>query len=399
MGPQITCRSMPNRSAFDRRLLGGLSANEFLARHWQRKPLLIRAALERMPVLPDRDALCSLAARDDVEARLITSFGGQWGLMHGPIAHMPRRRRDWTLLVQGVNLHDANADAVMRRFDFVSAMRLDDLMMSYAVDGGSVGAHVDSYDVFLLQVEGARRWRWNRGSQREHKLIAGAPLKLLSHFQPTDEAVLEPGDMLYLPPHCAHEGVAVGSCITASIGFRASSWNELTQEFLFAMAEREWPDGRGADRYTDRGRRASLFPAAIEPEQVDAIADRLTRIRWSRKDVEAFVGRAFSEPKAHVYFDAPRPLSLEQFKTRVRGRALVLDRKTTMLYRGGTGFICGEAFEMPVARRDAFVNLANDRTLAASRVAEALRDDASFSLLRAWWTHGWIHIDSTGGAR
>ena len=388
---------MPHRSAFDRRLLGGLSANEFLTRHWQRKPLLIRGAFKQLPALPDQNDLLDLAARDDVESRLITSFDGHWNLIHGPIARMPRRKRDWTLLVQGVNLHDARADALMRRFDFVSAMRLDDLMISTAVDGGSVGPHFDSYDVFLLQITGARRWRWRASTapQRDLTLIDGAPLKLLKHFAATHEAVLEPGDMLYLPPHCAHEGVAIGSCMTASIGFRAPSWNELAQEFLFAMAEREWPDGR----YADRSRQASIATAAIDRELVDAIGDRLLRIRWTRNDIEAFVGCYFSEPKPHVFFDPPRPLSHAQFTMRARGRGLALDLKTTMLYRRGMGFICGESFAIPTARRDAFLRLANERRLEAALVTEALSDDASCAMLYAWWTSGWIHIAFARGAR
>ena len=390
---------MQPRSAFDHRILGGLSSDAFLTRHWQRKPLLIRAAFKERLALPDREALFALAARDDVESRLISSFRGLWTMRQGPIARMPRRQRDWTLLVQGVNLHDARADALMRRFDFVSAIRLDDLMISYAVDGGGVGAHFDSYDVFLLQVEGTRRWRWDRGSRRDLALVDGAPLKLLKHFVPTDEAVLEPGDMLYLPPHCAHEGVAIGACLTASIGFRAPSWNELTQEFLFAMAEREWSRGRGADHYVDRGRRASRSPAAIDRELVDAIVDRLARIRWTRNDVEVFTGRYFSEPKPHVFFDAPRTLSQARFTARSQGRGLALDLKITMLYRRSLGFICGEAFAMPAARRAAFVRLANDRALDASCVAELLSDDASFALLYAWHSRGWLHIASTKGAR
>ena len=405
---------MPTRSALDLRLLGGLSPGEFLARHWQKKPLLIRGAFEDKPALPDRDALFALAARDDVESRLITSFDGDGAMTHGPMAHwtmahgplerMPRQKRDWTLLVQGVNLFDARADALMRRFDFVSTIRLDDLMISYAVDGGSVGPHFDSYDVFLLQVEGARRWRWS--SQRDLTLVDGAPLKLLKHFAPTDEAVLEPGDMLYLPPNCAHEGTAMGSCMTASIGFRAPSWNELAQEFLFAMAEREWPDGR----YADGGRKATAAPAAIDREFVDAVGAQLSRIDWSRNDVEQFIGRYFSEPKAHVFFESPRPLSQRQFIARARARGLALDIRTTMLYRGRTGFICGESFVIPRSVRRAFAQLANRRTLDAAIVADAFRDeanddanddacnDAAIALLHAWWSNGWIHISSGRGS-
>ncbi len=377
---------MPNQSTRDRRLLGGLAPGEFLARHWQRKPLLIRGAFPCVPVLPDREALFALAARDDVESRLITAFGGQWTMTQGPIERLPKQKRDWTLLVQGANLYDARADALMRRFDFVSAIRLDDLMISYAADGGGVGPHFDSYDVFLLQVEGARRWRW--GSQRDLTLVDGAPLKLLRHFAPTDEAVLEPGDMLYLPPHCAHEGTAIGPCTTASIGFRAPSWNELAQEFLFAMAEREWPDGR----YADKGREATDAPAAIERGFVDAVSERLARIRWTRDDVERFIGGYFSEPKAHVFFESPPPLSQRQFVARACARGLALDIKTALLYRGLAGFICGESFTIPRAKRKAFAQLANRRLLDAASVGAAAGDDASLAILHAWWSNGWIHI-------
>ena len=151
---------MSRRPPFDTRLLGGLSPAAFLERHWQRRPLLVREAVADCAALPRLPALKALAARDDVESRLVAVVDGRWSLAHGPFARLPRDRRDWTLLVQGVNLHDAAADAVMRRFDFVSTMRLDDLMISYATDGGGVGAHLDSYDVFLLQVDGRRRWRW-----------------------------------------------------------------------------------------------------------------------------------------------------------------------------------------------------------------------------------------------
>ena len=377
---------MPDPSTTDRRLLGGLAPGEFLARHWQRKPLLIRAAFPRVPVLPDREALFALAARDDVESRLITAFAGRWTMTRGPIGRVPKQKRDWTLLVQGANLYDARADALMRRFDFVSAIRLDDLMISYAADGGGVGPHFDSYDVFLLQVEGARRWRWS--AQRDLTLVDGAPLKLLKHFAASDEAVLEPGDMLYLPPHCAHEGTAVGPCTTASIGFRAPSWNELTQEFLFAMAEREWPDGR----YADKGRKASDAPAVIDRGFVDAVSDRLARIRWTRDDVQQFVGRHFSEPKAHVFFESPPPQSQSHFVARARARGLALDIKTTLLYRGAAGFICGESFTIPSATRKAFLRLANRRVLDAASVIGVASDDASLAILHAWWSNGWMHI-------
>ena len=383
-------RRMTRAPAFDRRLLGGLSPATFLARHWQRRPLLVRGAVDPLPPLPGRDALAALAARDDVESRLVAVDGGRWSMRHGPFERLPRARRDWTLLVQGVNLHDGPSDALMRRFDFVSAMRLDDLMISHAADGGGVGPHLDSYDVFLLQVEGRRRWRWrDRASvgARERALVDDVPLKLLRHFEPTDEAVLEPGDLLYLPPSCAHDGVAVGPCTTASIGFRAPSWNELTQEFLFGLAERTWPDGRPGDA----GRPATTRPAALDATLLAAIAERLGRIRWTPRDVEDFVGRHFSEPKANVFFDPPPPLSIGRFRRAAERRGLCVDRRATFLYRGRHGWLAGEPFDLPPPAA-AFRTLADRRAVDAATARTMTADDTARTLLHAWWSDGWIHL-------
>ncbi len=382
---------MSRRPPFDTRLLGGLSPAAFLDKHWQRRPLLVRGAVADGAALPRLPALKALAARDDVESRLVIAVDGRWSMAHGPFARLPRQRRDWTLLVQGVNLHDAAADAVMRRFDFVSAMRLDDLMISYAADGGGVGAHLDSYDVFLLQLEGRRRWRWRERPStgaRERALIDGVPLKLLRHFEPTHEAVLEPGDLLYLPPSCAHEGVALGACSTASIGFRAPSWNETAQEFLFSRAERDWPDGRP----TDRGRKPTRSPAAIDPALLAAIEERLGRIRWTTRDIETFVGRHFTTPKAQVVFDRPEPLSIDAFMRRAARSGLALDRRATLLYRGSRGYIAGESCALPAASTQQFRRLADRRRLDAASVAAIRGDEAARRLLHAWWSDGWIRL-------
>jgi 50S ribosomal protein L16 3-hydroxylase len=383
---------MSRSPPFDRALLGGLSPEAFLATHWQRKPLLIRGAFGDLEALPGRAAVSALAARDDVESRLVEIVDGRWSMEHGPFDRLPRRKRDWTLLVQGVNLHDARADALMRRFDFVSTMRLDDLMISVAADGGGVGPHLDSYDVFLLQVEGRRRWRWRHRrstSARDRALVDDVPLKLLKHFEPTDEAVLEPGDMLYLPPSCAHEGTAIGACTTASIGFRAPSWNELTQEFLYAMAERTWSDGR----LTDPGRSATRTPGAIDAAMLTAIGQRLAAIRWTARDIEAFVGRYFSEPKANVVFDPPPSMSAAAFAKRAARRGIALDLRTTLLYRNDHGYIVGERFALPVAARAAFKALADRRLLDAMTVKSVIDDGNTRALLHRWWSDGWIHFN------
>jgi hypothetical protein len=181
--------------------LGGLAPEAFLRRHWQKRARLVRDAVPGYAGPFSRDDLFALACRDDVESRLVVRTGKRWSVDHGPfapraLASLPPRA--WTLLVQGTNLVDARADALMRRFDFIPYARLDDVMVSYAAPGGGVGPHVDAYDVFLLQGFGRRRWRW--GAQRDVAFVPDLPLRILSRFAPDHDEVLGPGDMLYLPP-------------------------------------------------------------------------------------------------------------------------------------------------------------------------------------------------------
>ncbi|HEY3518115.1 MAG TPA: cupin domain-containing protein, partial [Gammaproteobacteria bacterium] len=210
-----------------------------MARHWQRRPLLVRGALPPVAAPLSRTELFALAARDDVESRLVRNTARGWSLAHGPFARSalpPVRQRGWTLLVQGVDLYHAAAHDLLRRFRFVPDARLDDLMISWASDGGGVGPHVDSYDVFLLQARGLRRWRIAR--RFDAALDERAPLKVLRRFSAEEEHVLEPGDLLYLPPNWAHEGVAVGGdCMTCSIGLRAPKRGDLAAELAQRLAE------------------------------------------------------------------------------------------------------------------------------------------------------------------
>ena len=221
-------------------LLGGLSPQRFMQRHWQKKPLLVRQALPMARPFVDRAGLFALAERDGVESRLVEHrAGGAWRLRYGPFGRrtLPALKQPrWSLLVQGLDLHLDAAHELMQRFRFVPDARLDDVMVSYASDGGGVGPHFDSYDVFLLQIQGRRRWRIGR--LRRPELQPDVPLKILQRFEPEEEFVLEPGDMLYLPPRWAHDGEAVGGdCMTCSIGFRAPQRGGLAGELLQRMAD------------------------------------------------------------------------------------------------------------------------------------------------------------------
>ncbi|HYD33010.1 MAG TPA: cupin domain-containing protein, partial [Methylophilaceae bacterium] len=208
-------KSQDAKSRLD--LLGGLTAEQFLQEYWQKKPLLIRNAIPDFSGLLRPEELAGLACEEGVQSRLVSQQRNKWRVEEGPFEEerfLKLPARNWTLLVQEVNHHLDEADALLRRFNFIPYARLDDLMVSYAPDEGGVGPHFDSYDVFLLQGQGKRLWRISE--QKDLSLIADAPLRILKHFETEQEWLLGPGDMLYLPPHIAHWGIAKGDCMTYS---------------------------------------------------------------------------------------------------------------------------------------------------------------------------------------
>ncbi|MDF1486524.1 cupin domain-containing protein [Ramlibacter sp. H39-3-26] len=364
-------------------LLGGLSPARFMARYWHRKPLLVRGAIAGFAPPLGRAELFALAAREGVESRLVREQP-RWQLRHGPFARRalpPLHQRAWTLLVQGVDLHDDRAHALMQRFRFVPGARLDDLMVSYATDGGGVGPHFDSYDVFLLQAQGQRRWRIGR--QKDLRLRDDVPLKILAEFTPEQEWVLNPGDMLYLPPRYAHDGVAVGECMTYSIGFRAPARHALARELLQRIADDDDEAGADAavpDLYRDPKQPAVEAPAAIPPPLQAFARDALQRALAVPHALERALGEVLTEPKPHVWFDGGAAWSPGPVR---------LDRRTRMLYDDRHVFINGESYR--AAGRDAALmrRLADARMLTR-REAGGLSANAQ-ELLAAWCEDGWAH--------
>lgn len=365
-------------------LLGGLSAAQFMRRYWQKKPLLVRQAMPA-PVLPiTRSELFALAAQEDVESRLVRSTPAGWRLRHGPFARRalpPLGQPGWTLLVQGVDLHHDGVHALLRLFRFLPDARLDDLMVSYASDGGGVGPHFDSYDVFLLQAQGRRRW--SIGRQRDLTLKPDGPLKILERFEREQTFVLEPGDMLYLPPRHAHDGVAVGGdCMTFSIGLRAAAADELAADLLVRLAETLTQAPRpSAARYTDPSQHAVETPAAMPaPLQSFARAAVHAALR-DPQAIERALGESLTEPKAQVWFE---PGAVPE-----AWRALGLDRRTRMLYDDRHVYINGESFR--AARRDATLMraLADRRALGPRELAHA--SEGARALLGEWCAAGWLH--------
>ncbi len=364
-------------------LLGGLSPQQFMKRHWQKKPLLVRQAVADFSPLLSRSDLFELASRDGVESRLLQQPSGAvpWRMKHGPMARrsLPSlKQAGWTLLVQGVDLHHDGVHQLLQKFRFVPDARLDDLMISYASDGGGVGPHFDSYDVFLLQVHGQRRWRIGR--QKDLSLQADVPLKILENFEPEQEFVLEPGDMLYLPPRYAHEGVALGECMTYSIGFRAPRQAELARELLQRLAE-EAQDESASKLYRDPSQAAVSGSAEI-PQQLEKFArEALQSVLKSPQALPLALGEYLTEPKSNVWF--------EEGSAPATRLGVVLDRRSRMMYDDSHIFINGEGFR--ASGRDAVLlrKLADQRQIQAADCAHL--GAQAFAVLGSWCEAGWAH--------
>jgi 50S ribosomal protein L16 3-hydroxylase len=370
-------------------LLGGLSPEQFMKRHWQKKPLLIRQALPNMSPLIERAKLLDMVESEEVESRLIVRQGAHWTLKKGPMGRksLPSfKTPDWTVLIQGVDLHNDAVHALLQQFRFVPDARLDDLMISFATDGGGVGPHFDSYDVFLLQAHGQRKWRIGR--QKKFELQEGVPLKILKEFKPEAEFVLNPGDMLYLPPGYAHDGVAVGECMTYSVGFRAPRSAELASGLLMGLSEEMAEDcGAAADAlYQDPHQVAAIQDASVPKALQEFAAQAVAKALKDPQILNCLLGESLTEPKPNVWFDTP---DLDDLPNYAWPTQVQLDRRTKMLFDAKHIFINGESFRAAGQDAKLLRKLANDKILSSAQAAQ-LSDDAA-ELMQAWWEEGWWH--------
>jgi 50S ribosomal protein L16 3-hydroxylase len=371
--------------AIAQRWLGNQTSAAFLRRFWHKDALLVRAAMSDFASFLTRSKLFALAARDDVSSRLVRRVRGHYTLNDGPfrIAELERLpARNWTLLVQGVNLHNDTADTLLRRFAFIPFARLDDLMVSYAAPGGGVGPHYDSYDVFLLQALGRRRWRYGR--QDDLRLRRDVPLRILERFTPQHEATLAPGDMLYLPPDMAHDGVAIDECMTHSIGFRAPLHQELAEAFLDHLRDSIELPGR----YADPDLRPTHCAGRIDATMRRRMARTIAQIRWKPADVARFLGRYLTEPTPAVVFAPGRRVARAPFRRRVERDGIRLDRRTQLLYDDTRYYLNGDDAPLPKSDRATLQRLADRRFLPAE-ACTALSPEM-IDLLYDWGRHGFL---------
>lgn len=281
-------------------LLGGISADEFLRDYWQKKPLLVRQAIPGFESPLEADELAGLSLEDSVESRIVLEHGNTpWEMRRGPFSEDTYKElpeRDWTLLVQAVDQFVPEVAELLEHFKFLPSWRIDDVMISYAAPGGGVGPHFDNYDVFLLQGHGRRRWKVGQLCDADSPMLQHADLRILADFQQSDEWVLEPGDMLYLPPRLAHYGIAEDECMTYSVGFRAPSAAEVLTHFTDFLAQFLSDE----ERYSDAGMAAVQSGEDQHKIQRDAL-DRLKNLLQEHMSDERLLltwfGQFMTEPR------------------------------------------------------------------------------------------------------
>ncbi|NIJ18256.1 cupin domain-containing protein [Sphingobium vermicomposti] len=351
----------------------------FLREYWQKKPLLIRNPWTAWSNPLEPDELAGLACEEDVESRLIERTGDNWTLDHGPFA--PERfgalgGQPWTLLVQAVDHHAPDVAALIHPFRFVPNWRIDDVMVSYASDRGGVGPHFDQYDVFLLQGLGKRRWRVGGLCDEASILLPHDELRLLATFEAKDEWVLEPGDILYVPPGYAHDGVAVGDgCMTYSIGFRAPSQSELIEGWCDHLVDTIQRD----DRYADPDLQAQDNPGEISADALARLRGMMTQKLLDPQGFARWFGEFNSSRKyADADWRPEEPVQPDELRARLAsGVALLRNPASRFSFIRGTGdavllFADGQSFDCS-GEAAAFARqiCAQDHVLASPALADS----------------------------
>jgi 50S ribosomal protein L16 3-hydroxylase len=363
-------------------LLNDLTPMQFLAEYWQKKPLLIRGAIPDFKGLLSPEELAGLACEDDVQARIIKQSKGKWNVEQSPFdeadfTKLPKR--DWTLLVQSVNHYLPEAANLLGLFDFIPHARLDDLMVSYAPTGGGVGAHVDSYDVFLLQGSGKRNWKIS--AQTDLTLVENTPLKILKNFKAEQEWTLEAGDMLYLPPQIAHWGISESDdCMTYSIGFRAPKTQELQHEFLSYLQDNLNADGL----YTDADLTLQKHAAEISGNMIAKVDKALRGIVWNKDNVADFLGKYLTEPKLDVIFEPNREISKAEFIKQLAQKTLFLSLKSQMLFNNNQFYLNGEKLVVSAELIDVIKTFADIKCLKIDALGANIHAVAGDALFEAY---------------
>ncbi len=380
-------------------LFGGLSIEEFLRDYWHKKPLLVRQAFPgyQCPVTPEE--LAGLACEDGVESRIIMEKDGTrpWQAEHGPFPEerfMRLPASHWTVLVQEMNKHVPEFALLQDHFAFIPWWRLDDVMVSYAPEHGTVGPHADNYDVFLIQGLGHRRWQINSKAPGPDDLIPGLDLRIMKHWETEHEWVLEPGDLLYLPPGVAHYGVALDDCITVSVGFRAPNVKGMLIDFAERFIEAADPERF----YADADLSLQPDPGEINATARARIRDIIRAIDLSDETIDCWFGRFITEAKPG--HDVPLPeqeLDGEGLKQRLAREGLLQRseycRMAHFTAPDGTLllYVDGEELHLDAALMPLVRQLCSTREFAANDLAPWL-DGAALELLADLHNRGALYF-------
>tara|TARA_R110001583_G_scaffold72555_2_gene202959 strand:- start:3917 stop:5104 length:1188 start_codon:yes stop_codon:yes gene_type:complete len=380
-------------------LLGNLSIDEFLRDYWQQKPVLIRNAWPNFEPLLSAQELAGLSLEDDIESRLILEQGqdGPWEIRKGPFSEKDYRslpKSHWTLLIQAIDHWVPEAAELLEHFRFIPSWRIDDLMISYAVDGGSVGPHYDQYDVFLLQAEGQREWRIGQHCDGNSPIIGNTRLRILSEFEETERWILNPGDMLYLPPQLAHYGIAQGECMTYSIGFRAPSVSQLLETSLDVLLPTLTED----KRYSDAGLKQSISPSRIDSQATERLAKLLTAELMKPDTLAKILGQLMTEAKySDLLPEADTTLSWENWIEAIEGEVLMRCEHARFAYFTDHNqclfFNHGECTVLPKSCTQLVATLGDSRQYSTDQLQRLALDDHGRNLLLTLWAQQMIYAE------
>ena len=375
---------------------GDISAEAFLQAYWQKKPLLIRNAFPGLQSPLTADELAGLACEEDANSRLVFEQHeqGPWHVIHGPLheddfSELPEK--NWTLLVTDVEKHVPEAQQLIDRFRFIPDWRIDDLMISYAPEGGSVGPHTDAYDVFLIQTHGQRRWMLN--TEYDDTCLEGTELRILKHFTAEEDWILNPGDMLYLPPNIAHYGIALNECMTCSVGFRAPSISNMVSEYAENLAA----NIDQSLRYEDPNLVCQHNPAEISADAVARIKTLISEQLTADDDsLMLWFGEFSSESRSGIHPHPPEitmstydelaaSLVTESTFTRSPAAKFLFARKdeTALLFVDGTCYASSHAFAS---------TLTEHREIAAPQLMASVNGQTDQKILLDLYNCGYLLI-------
>jgi len=376
----------------------------FLSRYWQKKPLFIPAAFNNFKSPLSADELAGLACEEGVNARLVLEHAGTdtqhspWSVEYGPFdeerfARLPES--NWSLLVSDIENLLPEAAEIIRKFRFIPDWRIDDLMISYAPPGGSVGPHTDAYDVFLIQLTGQRQWQISE--HYDNTLLEHTELSILQGFNAEHSWTMNPGDMLYLPPNVAHHGIALKDCMTASVGFRAPALNAMAHDYADSIASKI----DDTELYTDASLKQQTHPAEISADAIEKIRNILTeKLRPTEESVRTWLGEYVSELHCNRLDPPPQPFTrFAEFKQALKNHRLYPATGSRFLFSrlpdSGADehnvllFVDGQSYLAPSIE---FITALCDPEINQERLLELSNSDVSQQLLLKLYNRGALTI-------